>query len=197
MGLPSDRFSTSADRFLFNGQLTQSGNPGLPARYSIDRWDITSDVAAALATGVMTAVGVPMRAGDVITNIAVKSGATALATATHWWFALFSNAAIPVLLAQTADQVAAAWAANTTKNLALATAQTILADGVYYVGIMVAAATVPSLPCDVLPLAGASAGVLSAEAILAQTSGSTLAATAPATIASPTTSVNLPYVVCY
>lgn len=197
MGAPSDRFSNTIDRYLLNGQLSQVGNPGLPARYSIDRWDVTADVAAALTTAVMTCVAVPMRAGDVITNIAAKSGATALATATHWWFALYSSAATPALLAQSADQVAAAWAANTAKSLALATAQTILADGVYYVAIMVAAATVPSLLCDVLPLAGVSAGILSTDATMSQTSGSGLTTTAPATIASPTAVVNVPAVVCY
>jgi hypothetical protein len=197
MGIPSDRFSNSADRFLFNGQLTQVGNSGSPARYAIDRSLISLDVAAALTTQVMTCVGVPLRAGDVITNIAAKSGATAAGTPTNWWFALYSSAATPALLAQTADQTTGAWAANTAKTLALVTPQTILVDGVYYVAIMMKATTVVSLLCAVLPLAGASAGVLSGDATMAETSGASLTTTAPATIASPTSSVNLPYVVCW
>jgi hypothetical protein len=38
----------------------------------------------------------------------------------------------PALLAQTADQTSTAWAANTAKTVALATAQRVTSSGVYY-----------------------------------------------------------------
>lgn len=148
------------------------------------------DVLEALTTAVMTAVPLWLKAGDKITNLSFLSGATAAATLTHWWFALYSSAATPALLAQTADQVAAAWAADTWKTLALSAPQTITASGIYYAACMVAATTVPSL----IGTRGAKA-IVTGETVLGQTSGSALAATATATLATPTAVRQLPLVV--
>ena len=148
------------------------------------------DVLESLSTGVMTAVPIWLRAGDVVTNLSFLSGATAGGTLTHWWFALYSNAATPALLSQSADQVAAAWAADTWKTLALATPQKIAASGIYYAACMVAATTVPSL----IGTRGAKA-LVTGEGVLGQTSGSALTATATATLASPAAARQLPLVV--
>jgi hypothetical protein len=153
-------------------------------RYPLD------DVLESLATGVMTAVPLWLRAGDKVTNLSFLSGATAAATLTHWWFALYSSAATPALLAQSADQVAAAWAADTWKTLALSAPQTIAASGIYYAACMVAATTVPSL----MGARGAKA-LVTGDPVLGQTSGSALAATATATLAAPAAARQLPLVV--
>lgn len=154
-------------------------------------YDSASDTGqVALATGVMTSVPIHLRAGDVITNVSVRSGATAAGTPTNYWLALYSNAAVPALLAQTADQTSTAWAANTTKTLALASPVTITETGVYWVGIMVAAATPPTLLGTV-----AAPAIVTGERNLSQSSGAGLTATAPATIATPTAKQFVPYVV--
>lgn len=147
---------------------------------------------AALATGVMTAVPVFLHKGDVVTNLTFVSGGTAGATLTHWWFALYSDAATPKLLAQTADQVAAAWAANTVKTLPLAAPVTIAEDGFYWLAVMVAATTVPTLAGATVRV-GVAAPVRTGDVPLAETSGTALAATAPATIATPTTVGTVPF----
>lgn len=144
----------------------------------------------ALATGVMTSVPIKLFAGDVITNISVRSGATAAGTPTNYWLALYSSASTPALLAQTADQTSTAWAANTTKTLALSAAQTISTTGIYWVGIMVTATTPPTLLGNVVAPA-----IVTGARNLSQSSGSSLTATAPATIASPTAKQFCPYVV--
>jgi hypothetical protein len=144
----------------------------------------------ALATGVMTSVPVYLHAGDVISKIAVRSGATAAATPTNYWAALYSTAPSPALLAQTADQTSTAWAANTVKDLALASPVTITDTGIYWVGLMVAAGTVPSLIGSI-----AMTAVVTGERNLSQSSGSSLTATAPATIATPTAKPFVPRVV--
>ncbi|MDX6227394.1 MAG: hypothetical protein QOI76_784 [Frankiales bacterium] len=154
-------------------------------------YDSASDAGqVALATGVMTAVRIKLFAGDVITNISVRSGATAAGTPTAYWFALYSNAGTSALLAQTADQTSTAWAANTTKTLALATAQTISKTDYYWVAIMVTATTPPTL----LGTIGV-APIVTGEANLSVTSGSALTTTATATLASPTVKQFVPYVV--
>lgn len=144
----------------------------------------------ALATGVMTAVRIKLFAGDIVTNISVRSGNTAAGTPTAYWFALYSNAGTPALLAQTADQTTTAWAANTTKTLALATAQTISKTDYYWAAVMVTATTPPTLLGTI-----GMAPIVTGEANLSVSSGSTLTTTATATLASPTVKQFVPYVV--
>lgn len=149
---------------------------------------------AALSTGVMTSVSIPLLAGQKVTNISFASATTAAGTPTHWWFALFSAAATPALIGQTADQLTAAWTANTVKTLALATPVTVSTAGTYWLSIMVAATTPPTLlsaPAFTSGLLNAS-GLLSTDKALAVTSGSALTGTAPATIATPATSLVVP-----
>jgi hypothetical protein len=144
----------------------------------------------ALADAVMTSVLVPLVAGDLITNISFTSGNTAVGTPAHWWFALYSADATPALMAQSADQVDAAWAANTTKTLALATAQRIPKTGLYSASVMVDGASVCTLLGSVFAPA-----IATGERDLAVTSGSALAATAPSTIATPAAKRFVPRVV--
>lgn len=155
--------------------------------------DSNADLAA-LTTQVMLSVALPLQPGDKVTSLTFKSGATAAGTPTNWWFALYSSAATPALLAQSADQLTAAWAANTVKTLALATAQPITTAGVYYAAVMVKATTVPTLVGASVGIAGAADAILSSK-VLAQTSGSSLTTTAPATIATPTTVSTVPLVI--
>ena len=164
-------------------------------RESLSRRYITTDHSAALVTQVMTHVAVPVNVGDIISNITFVSGATAAGTPTNYFFALYNSSG--TLLAQTADQLTAAWAADTAKTLSLATAQTMTADGFVYASCMVKATTVPSLVGALLPRAAVSTGFLSsaAQVRLAGNSGSALTATAPATIATPTAQVQIPYCV--
>lgn len=149
---------------------------------------------AALATGVMTSTAILLYAGDVVTNLTFMSATTQAGTPTHWWFALYSTAATPALLGQTADQTSTAWAANTPKTLALATPYTVLTTGIYYASINVTASTPPTL-FGVSGSAYTAAAVVSGQKILAQTSGSGLTDTAPATIGSATTVGTIPLVI--
>lgn len=167
------------------------GSPSGVRYASMEQIDINADLAA-LTTQVMTSVAVPCQGGDLITNITFKSGATAAGTPTNWWFAFYDTAG--ALLAQTADQTSTAWAANTAKTVALVTSQRVASTGVYYAAIHVKATTVPTLLGKSLALAGAAASILSSK-VLAQTSGSALTDTAPATIATPTTVSTVPFCV--
>lgn len=150
----------------------------------------SSDLAA-ITSG--TALGVPiyLRKGDVVTNITFLSGATAAGTPTNWWFALYDTA--DALLAQTADQLTAAWAASTKKTLALSAAQTIATTGWHTVAVSVTASTVPTL-AGCAPLVG-TAGLFTGSKPMGRTFGSSLGATAPASISSPTTVAKCPIVV--
>jgi hypothetical protein len=186
---------TRQDGDRINPEYLRQGSPTNSTHVeNIPRWAISGDLSA-LTTQVMLSVAVPLQAGDVVSNITFLSGATALATGTNWWFALYSSASTPALLAQTADQTSTAWAADTAMTVALSSAQLITAAGLYYASIMVKAGTLPSLMGRSLNRAGASGAIASGQKILARTSGSSLTDTAPATITSATTVANVPYVV--
>ena len=98
--------------------------------------DSRSDV---LTTQVMTSVPIYLYEGDLVTNLTFVSGVTAANTPTKYWFALYSNAGVPALLAQTADQTTTAWAADTAKTLPLAAPVRITKSGIYWAAIMVKA----------------------------------------------------------
>jgi hypothetical protein len=176
---------------LMNGKLRQIANPAHPVRTTmIFPSANTTDVAACLTTQVMYSVGIVLRKGDVISKIGVQFGATAAGTPTNWWFALYDDQATPALLGQTADQTSTAIGANSYQEAALQTAQLIDHDGLYNVGVMVKATTVPSMLCAVAATAKQHHRGKTGVPALAQTSGSSLTATAPSTIASPSDSAN-------
>ena len=168
------------------GHLNSAGRPDVFHRANLGR--VGLDDVAALATGVMTSVDLWLNEGDLVTNLTFISAGTAAGTPTAYWFALYDPTS--VLMAQTADQTTTAWAADTVKTLALATAQRITRSGKYKAAINVTASTPPSLVGTV----GAKP-VLTGEGNLSQFSGSGLTTTAPATIASPTFKRVVPLVV--
>ena len=101
-------------------------------------------------SGTLTLTGILVPAGAVISKISVVTAATAGATMTHQWFGLY-DAALN-LLAVTADATSGALAADTVISKAIATtaagAATTYTDktgGFRYVGVMIAASTVPTL----------------------------------------------------
>jgi hypothetical protein len=177
-----------------NPDWTAAGKPAGVFRQNITRTACVTDNSSALTTQVMFSTALHLEAGDQVTSLSFCSGSTAAATPANWWFALYDDSATPALLAQSADQTSTAWAASTVKTLALATPQLISRAGIYYAAIMVKAGTVPSL-VGVTAQVAASTGWGASEKTLSQTSGSSLTATAPATIATPTAVGFVPRVV--
>jgi hypothetical protein len=156
----------------------------------------TSIAPTGWTTGTMYSCAIFLPAGCVVTNITWRSTGTGSGTAGHGWFALYSNAATPALLSQSADQTGASWWASATiKTLALSAAQTITTSGIYYVAVMVASGTMPALTGTVLNDQSLSSPVITGMKTLAQVSGSALTATAPATITGGTAVLQQGYAV--
>jgi hypothetical protein len=181
------RYPTVSDQWLLNGSPT-----GM-FRATLRRSECSGNLAA-LTTQVMTSVAICLEAGDVVTNLTFMSGATAANVPTNWWFGLYDTQATPALIAQTADQLTAAWAADTAKTLALSAPYTVPTTGVYYAAVMVKATTPPTL-IGATVQADASGAVVTGQKVLARTSGSALTGTAPGTIAASTTVGTVPYAV--
>lgn len=129
--------------------------PALEAAMSpAGRYETTSRLRAGTAStpvsGALYLVPIWLPKGMVVSTIAFTSGGTAGVSLTNHWFTLHD--ANRVALARTADQGTAAWAANTTKTLAIAqttagsaTSYTTTYSGLHYLGFMVAASTVPNI----------------------------------------------------
>lgn len=178
---------------LFGGNIRDAlaaWDPALPSNPStyyranlprLGLYDSASDTGhAALATGVMTAVAIKLVAGDVITNINFVTGATAGATITDSWAALYgpgATAATQLLLGQSTTTGAGALAANTVITKPLTAAYTVTTTGIHFVGISVTATTVPTLLGTVVaPI------VVTGERALSKAAGSGLSTTAPANL---------------
>jgi hypothetical protein len=151
---------------------------------------IAGAASLAISSGVMALVGIPLYAGDVITTISMAAGTTSLTMGSnadgHLWFALYDTTV--TLMAQTADQGGAAtWGSNTVKALNLSAAQTIPADGWYYVGVMVNMGTGGSPVMNTVrgvagaaAMSGITAGWPTGYKTLGGSNGSGLGAVAPA-----------------
>ncbi len=162
---------------------------------SCSRLDAVADLAIG-ATGVALAVGVPLQAGDVVTNITFVTGGTAAGSPTAGFAALYSSASTPALLGQTADFASTARAAHTAYTVALSAPVLITTAGLYYVSVSFTASTVPTLRGATFGNAAVAGAIVSGMKVLAQSHGSAVGGTAPATIATPTASASHPYVLC-
>jgi hypothetical protein len=98
---------------------------------------------SALTSGTLRFQAIYLQAGQTVTNISIYSATTAAATPTNGFFALYDRSRN--LLANCANFTTEAWAANAIKTKAMATPYKVPTSGLYYIGIMIAASTVPTL----------------------------------------------------
>lgn len=95
------------------------------------------------ASGTLFMQAIYLTAGQLVSNISFISATTAAATTTNLFFALYDGNRN--LMAQSANQGAYTWAANTVKTLAMTTPYRVPVSGVYYVAVMQAATTIATL----------------------------------------------------
>lgn len=192
MALTAQQRSMAFGEAAFAGALANTGyNVNMPIQ------NITSDNAIG-TTGQMTFTPIPLHGGDVVTKMSVMVGATAGATLTHRWCAIYSAIAVPALLGQSTDNTAASMAANTLNTETFNAAITIPSDGLYFAAICVTGTTIPTLLGKITGTVAAQITALSTFLTLASVAGGTAtgaASTAPATIASITNTL-VPFWVC-
>lgn len=143
------------------------------------------DSVSVLTSGQQSFHLIYLEAGTPVTSITFVSGSQAAVTPTAQWFSLYD--ASRNKLAVTADDTTTAWGSASAKPLTVAGGPYIVpVSANYYLGIMVAAATVPNLLGP-----SSSAGVTSIPPIVCGRDGTntglTTPATAPATAAALTT----------
>jgi hypothetical protein len=110
---------------------------------SFDRIGNTiGNTASTLVSGRLHLVSVHLDIGTVVTSITFVSGTTACATPTNEWVALFDSSRN---LLRQSTSVTTAWAASTAKTFTLSSTFTTTYTGLHYIGLMIAATTVPTL----------------------------------------------------
>lgn len=104
-----------------------------------------------LSSGQMRMIAIDLPAGLVVTSITFCSLGTALAGGTHQFFALYDNntgreTGTPyALLRASNDDTSNAWGTNTNKTLNLSSTYTTVTSGMFYLGLLVVATTMPTV----------------------------------------------------
>ncbi len=136
---------------------------------------------ALLTSGTLWLVALsPLPGGQAINNVTFVSGTTPAGTPTNQWACLVDQALN--VLRKSADQTSGAWAANTAKTFALSSAYTPADDIAVYAGLVVVAATPPSLQGRDI-IAGAGVGPIAPKLAGSSTAGLTDPASLGATAA--------------
>lgn len=158
------------NRFVLSGALFETFDRNL-----CDEVD-----SSVLSSGRLSLQAIYIPKDTLVSSISFWSATTALATATNQLFGLYDSSFN--LLRQSVNDGATAWAANSIKTLALSSTFTTTYSGIYYLGIMVAATTVPTLKGNTAKTGGQlGAGAPS----MGGTSTTGLTTTLPATAAAP------------
>jgi hypothetical protein len=158
------------NRFVLSGALFETFDRNLCD-------EVNSSV---LSSGRLSLQAIYIPKDTLVSSISFWSATTALATATNQLFGLYDSSFN--LLRQSVNDGATAWAANSRKTLALSSTFTTTYSGIYYLGIMVAATTVPTLKGNTAKTGGQlGAGAPS----MGGTSTTGLTTTLPATAAAP------------
>lgn len=110
---------------------------------TIDR-DLVAEVnTSLLSSGRLSLQAIWLPANVTITSISFWSATTAGATLTNQLFGLYDSSRN--LLRSSTNDTSTAWAANSRKTLSLTSTFTTTYSGLYYLGIMVTATTVPTI----------------------------------------------------
>lgn len=109
---------------------------------TVPRWAASANLAA-LTSGIVRVVAVDMLKGDLVSSILWHSRSTPGAVMTNQWSAFLD--ANRVVRAVSADATSAAWLASSSKTFNMITPYAVPSNGVYYLALLVAASTTPTL----------------------------------------------------
>jgi len=160
--LEAGGFAARNPDFMYRGAPVSPAHGGEQAGRANLPWHSLTVDNAAFTTGQVAYIAIALQKNDIIGTVACKVGATAGATLTHLFGALYSPTG--TLIAQSTDQqlttITSGVPANTTGVTALAankvaafilgsqaapTPYTVSTTGIYYVGIGITGTTLPSL----------------------------------------------------
>lgn len=176
---------------LYDEEYLRQGSPtNTTYAETFPRHHAASNTAIA-ATGVVHSTAIPLQFGDVAGAVTFIVATQAAVTPTAGYAALRTPAG--VVVAQTADFGSTARAANTVYKIAFTTPYLVTTPGLYILDLSFTAGTVPTVAGKSVINAVVNGAVVTGAPVLAQTHGSAVGATPPATIATPTTVATIPW----
>ncbi len=203
MPLVAGRYPQTNPHWSLLGRPVNATQGDLAARSNASAFGLAglTDAAYGAGTGTSTSVPIPVEVGDVFTTISFLVGATAEATGTHAFAALYSGiATTPAFIVQSADVTgAAALAASARYDFTIAPTvitKALAPNGYIYATLCVTATTQSTLLCATIA-AGAAYSFFTTSPLFgsaALTHGSAQGATAATTIASGTVHAATPIV---
>jgi hypothetical protein len=158
----------------------------------------SATTALTMSTGVLSIAAIRLVAGQTVQGCGFVTSTQAGATMTHWWVTLLDSQYI--CRAASADQTSGAIAASTWQSIPFAANYTAPLTGIYFLGVMVTASTIPTICGSAAPLAamvtgtGAPAPLLGGVSSTGQTTAPTVGVT---TFAAPTAAAVTPYLFAY
>lgn len=143
-GMDANNRAVNIDTTLERRGLADAFKPAAVSAETFSRMSMMAN-GAPLVSGRLHMVAIYLTAGTVVTNITFLAGTQAFVSGAtdHQWFALFDAARNK--LAVTTDDLSTAWGVNNLKTLALTVPYPVTVSGLYYLGLLVNAAVVPSL----------------------------------------------------
>ncbi len=167
---PTSNTTPLNNKFVLSGALFET----------VDR-NLCDEVnTAVLSTGRLSLQAIYIPANTLVTSISFWSATTAAGTPTNQIFGLYDSSLN--LLRATTNDTTTAWAANSRKVLSLTSTFTTTYSGLYYLGCMVTATTVPTLKGNTAKTGGQLGG---AAPSMGGTSTTGLTTSLPATAAAP------------
>lgn len=121
----------------------QWGMPNNALASNMPMWVNFTGTQNNLSSGRLWLTRIWLPAGATVTAVNFISGSTAGASLTHRWGALYDSSR--VLLGQSADDTSTSWATFTAQAFTLGTPYAVTTSGNYYVGLMVAGTTMPTV----------------------------------------------------
>jgi len=161
------------NRFVLSGMLYET----------LDR-NLCDEVnTSALSSGRLSLAAIWLPVGITISTVSFWSATTAAGTPTNQLFGIYN--VNRNLLRSSVNDTTAAWASNSIKTLSLSSAFTTTYSGIYYLGIMVTATTVPTLKGNTAKVGGqlnAAAPSMGGTSNTGLTTGLPATANAPGTV---------------
>lgn len=130
-------------RYVYSGPPTSNLGPTGTIAETMPRELCPEVNTTAGASGTLFMQAIYLKAGQLVSNITIASATTAIGTPTNQFYALYD--ANRNLLAQSANQTTAAWAANTVRTLAMTTPYRVPTSGLYYIGLLQVATTIATI----------------------------------------------------
>lgn len=197
-GSPASLDYVTTQGLLLSAQADPPAGSAITGHVAETISPMSATAALTMTSGSLSIAAIRLVQGQIVSNAGYVTSTTAAVTPAHSWLALLDSSY--VLRAVTADGLTTAIGASAWFTSAFAAAYTATYTGVYFLGILISAGTVPTLCGATAPLAAMITGTGAPAPLLGGVSTTSL--TTPGTVGTttyiaPTAAAVTPYLFTY